>query len=335
MTDKLSATKAAHGKARRVPQAMQWAFRFLGRLAPSLMASWAYRLWFTPPRYRAPDRERRYEEAAHRGFLQHDPAPVATYCWGEGAPVLLMHGWGGRGTQLHSFIDPLLERGYQVVALDGPAHGRTAGRRTTAFEFVSALASVNEHFGPFSGVIAHSFGNTAVMLALQEGVLQTERVVAISPPQGFGGVLDKFARILGLPVGVKRRVRRRIEQRFGQDIWDRLSVDTVAPTLTQPALIIHDMMDAEVPMAEGVATARQWPGARFIATRRWGHRRILRAPEVVDAAVAFIADGGKVGSCLSGEAPAGPPRADRVSVLQGAMTLPSRIAPLPRVHGSQ
>ena len=169
MIDRISATKAAHGKARRMRQDMQWAFRILGRLAPSLMASWAYRLWFTPPRYHAPDRERRYEQAAQRGFLRHDPAPVATYRWGEGPPVLLMHGWGGRGTQLHSFIAPLLERGYQVIALDGPAHGRTAGRQTTVFEFVSALASVNEHFGPFSGVIAGWRNGTPSSRSWNEG----------------------------------------------------------------------------------------------------------------------------------------------------------------------
>jgi pimeloyl-ACP methyl ester carboxylesterase len=212
-----------------------------------------------------------------------------------------MHGWGGRGTQLHGFVEPLVARGYQVVALDGPAHGNTAGRRTTLFEFVSALGAVNERFGPFAAVIAHSFGNPAVMLAIQGGVLQTQRVVAISPPRTFAGMLDKFSRMLRLPEGVKQRVRRRIERRFGRDIWERLSVDQVAPTLTQPALILHDTTDAEVPVEEGIATARQWPGAHFSATHRWGHRRILRAPEVIAAAVKFIAEGEVPGVSLGGE----------------------------------
>ena len=67
MIDRISVTKAAHGKARLMRHVMLWAFRILGRLAPALVASWAYRLWFTPPRYRAPDREQRYEQAAQRG----------------------------------------------------------------------------------------------------------------------------------------------------------------------------------------------------------------------------------------------------------------------------
>jgi len=202
--------------------------------------------------------------------------------------VLLVHGWGGRGTQLHGFVEPLVEGGHQVVALDAPAHGKTQGRQTTIFEFVSALRAVNARFGPFAGVVAHSFGNAAVMLALREGALQAERVVSISPPYTLGGLLDKFAFMLRLPAPVKQSLRRRVERRYGDDIWERVSAKVVAPTLVQPALIIHDADDSEVPITDGEATARQWPGARFMGTRGLGHRRILRAGEVIDAAVDFV-----------------------------------------------
>ena len=49
---------------------------------------------------------------------------LAGYRWGKKtAPIiLLVHGWTGIATGFVNFIDPLLERGYQVVSYDGIVH---------------------------------------------------------------------------------------------------------------------------------------------------------------------------------------------------------------------
>jgi len=57
-----------------------------------------------------------------------------------------------------------------------------------------------------------------------------------------------------------------------------------------PALVLHDQDDREVPYAAGLALARAWKGARLVATQGLGHRKVLRAAEVVQDAVDFIAD---------------------------------------------
>ncbi|HEX8728518.1 MAG TPA: hypothetical protein VF739_07855, partial [Ktedonobacterales bacterium] len=50
--------------------------------------------------------------------------------FGAGPRVLLVHGWEGRGMNLGMFIAPLTAAGYQVLALDGPAHGESPGEQT-------------------------------------------------------------------------------------------------------------------------------------------------------------------------------------------------------------
>jgi len=42
--------------------------------------------------------------------------------------VLLVHGWGGRGAQLASFVEPLVARGFSVLTFDAPGHGASAAR---------------------------------------------------------------------------------------------------------------------------------------------------------------------------------------------------------------
>jgi len=72
-------------------------------------------------------------------------------------------------------------------------------------------------------------------------------------------------------------------------VWREFSPLHQAPLLRQPALVIHDTHDGEVPFGEGAALAAAWPGATLLATHRLGHTRILREATVVEAVVAFIA----------------------------------------------
>ncbi|MFW6193451.1 MAG: alpha/beta hydrolase [Gemmatimonadota bacterium] len=65
---------------------------------------------------------------------------MATYAWGEEGPtVLLVHGWSSHTGHMTGFVDPLLRRGFRVVAFDGPAHGRSPGARTDIFELRPTL----------------------------------------------------------------------------------------------------------------------------------------------------------------------------------------------------
>ncbi len=295
MANKKGNRKNRTRRLRRTHERLMWAglrfgFKVGGTLFPALTTRFAYRLWLKTRRFTTPLRELCYEETATLEYLNHAGLPLATYRWGEGPKVLLAHGWSGRATQLHAFVDPLLQAGYQVIAMDAPAHGRTPGKQTNVLEYVAALARVQHRFGPFSGTIAHSFGNPAVMLAMQEGVLSTTHVVAISPPSTLLGMLYKFSAMFDLPAPVTDRLRSRVEHEFGADIWQRMSVEAVAPKLRTPALVIHDENDTDVPIEEGETTAAYWPNAKIMRTKGLGHTRILRAGAVIDAAVAFIDD---------------------------------------------
>ena len=59
---------------------------------------------------------------------------------------------------------------------------------------------------------------------------------------------------------------------------------------TNVRLVIHDSDDRFIPHGEGVELADAWPSGRLITTTGLGHHRILRDPEVIDSAVAFISE---------------------------------------------
>ena len=80
---------------------------------------------------------------------------------------------------------------------------------------------------------------------------------------------------------------------------DELQLERKLPMLGQPALIVHDLDDQDVPWGEGERYAQYWPGARLLTTEGLGHRRVLDAPEVIEAALAFVR-GDEVGTRVVG-----------------------------------
>lgn len=263
-------------------------FRFVGHLAPILAGRIAYKLWFTPTRFQTPAPEIKAMESANIEHLQLNNHTIATYSWGETGPtVLLVHGWSGRGTQLFSFVEPLIDAGYRVLSFDAPAHGKSSGKQTNLYEVAEVILALQHHYGIFDSVITHSFGGPCTAIAMQRG-LTPERIISISPPATTVGLVEKFCNTLQIPEKVATNLKQRIETTFGRNIWDDLSMVNVVKEITIPGMLIHDSNDKEIPWQESHAIAEAWSNASFIKTSGLGHRRILQDATVVDSAVRFI-----------------------------------------------
>lgn len=267
---------------------MRLAFQIGGRLAPKITGRWANYLWFRPQRYVPPAREHALLAKAVCLPLTHAGKHIAVYSWGSGPIVLLVHGWSGRGAQMGAFVDPLVTAGYRVIAFDAPAHGRSTGEDSNLPETGEVILELVRQHGPLQAVIAHSFGVLATLYAIGEG-LNVARVVGISPPASIEGLVDKFAAGLTIPAAAMEVMRALFEARFGSDLWQRFSPVRLAQATALDALIVHDDTDREVPWQEGNALAKAWPGARMLRTSGLGHRRILRDPQVIAEAIAFVA----------------------------------------------
>ncbi|MDB4949928.1 MAG: acetoin dehydrogenase subunit dihydrolipoyllysine-residue acetyltransferase [Gemmatimonadetes bacterium] len=281
-------------------RAMRAGMRALGWVSPAAAGRVAVRLFFRPRRHERPDRER--QVLLEGAPLELRSGLAATAWGGDGPTVLLVHGWEGRGSQLGAFVRPLVLAGRRVVALDGPAHGDSAGEETNLLEFARALVAVEREVGPLEAVVAHSFGSAATLLALDIG-LRPRRVVVIAGPASITDVLARFEELLRLPPRVAARFRELTARKVGRRA-EELDLAAAAARQTVPALVVHDPDDAEVPYAEAVTLAAAWPGARLRTVSGLGHRRILRDPAVVREVVEFA-----TGAGTPAESPAADPRA--------------------------
>lgn len=221
--------------------------------------------------------------------LDLDGQHIHTYVWGDPQAqpyVLFAHGWSSHGTRFLPWVERLRAGGYAVVAFDQPAHGRSDGQRSTLPEFARTLAAVGQRFGPAAALVGHSLGGAAAAVAMARG-LAVERAVLIAPAADPVDAAMRFARLVGLPIRLGRRMVAMFESMVGTSFAE-FQAQYNAPRIGRPALIVHDLDDREVPWAEGERYARYWQDSRLLSTRGLGHNKIAQHEEVIAAALRFL-----------------------------------------------
>ncbi len=270
--------RALHGSIHR-------ALAVLSRLAPPLAARLAVRLFVRPLRT-GPAAGTHLAAGARSIRLDAAGRSLAAWQWGEAGPTaLLVHGWGGNGLQLAAVGRGLAQRGWRAVALDLPAHGRSAGRSTNLLELAEVVAAAVREVGA-TAVVAHSFGTAASLVAIDRHGIRPERLATLAPATDMAGLRQRYAQMTGFSPGVVERMAGLLSRRIGF-AWEQIEGAALAPRIAAEVLVIHDRDDRMIPAAEAAALARSLPDARLRRTRGLGHYALLDDPEVVAEVVDF------------------------------------------------
>jgi pimeloyl-ACP methyl ester carboxylesterase len=218
---------------------------------------------------------------------ENDVEEIAVYHWGKaGRRILLVHGWGGKAAQFFSFVGPLLDSGFEVIAFDAPAHGASCGSFASGPAFARAARTVAGD--AVHGIIAHSLGAAGSSIALAQG-LRANRVVFLAPAALIELLLQEFIRLRQIPETVAAELRQRFAARYSAEI---VSVPLLARRFDAPVLIFHDPDDRDLPFSHSESVAAVWPGADLIAAAGAGHWRIMRDQSIIERTIRFLIDCG-------------------------------------------
>jgi pimeloyl-ACP methyl ester carboxylesterase len=261
-------------------------FGVAGTLAPGYAARAGARLFLTPAPRSGPSQWGDLAASAAPVSLSHNGIPLPAWSWGTGPRILLCHSWGGRASYLSRFIKPLVNGGYQVVAFDGPAHGRHPAKRTNLLEFSTLLVDIERELGGVHAMVGHSFGASSILYALRLGATP-ERVALIAPFANSDVNVARFAKTLRLDDRLHGAVRAQLLEFFA-DNAEGWHLGKVAADLTTPALLVHDENDDQIPYSESAELAAAWPGAKLVTTQGLGHWRIVKDEGVVRDVVTFV-----------------------------------------------
>ncbi|WP_148244479.1 alpha/beta fold hydrolase [Enterobacter asburiae] len=267
--------------------------RLMDRVVPGATADWLGNRFFTPRRVptRASDKEMTALASRIESLPLSNGKHAVVYRWGSAGPtVLLAHGWESRASHFGRLIKTLVEKGFQVIGFDAPAHGDAAGRQSSIVEFIEIIEQLAQQEGGFDAIVAHSFGGLSVINAVKAG-LRTRALVIVGAPTHFSGLVTKYAAILNLPGRQQQRLRRYIEGYFGigEAVWQRFNAYEGLQQVDQPALVIHDSSDDIVLRVEAECLVNAWPGARLAETHGQGHNPLRRPGEGIDMVMTYLA----------------------------------------------
>jgi len=203
--------------------------------------------------------------------------------------VLITHGFESNIRNFEHYIGTLLEKGYEVLAFDAPAHGQSGGKRITLPLYTDMIRTVFDRYGPIHSFMGHSLG--ALSLALFLDTIHHDhqtRLVLIAPVVEASAAVDGFFQLLELNDEVRAAFEAYELSLFGRPFsW--FSLQRALQNIKAPVLYVQDEDDTITPVRDALAIqAAGHPHVSFLFTKGLGHRKIYRDKDVARQVAAFL-----------------------------------------------
>ena len=204
--------------------------------------------------------------------------------------LMLLHGFSSSAFNFFKYVQPLENKGYEVLAFDAPAHGESEGSTVNAVEYSEMIKKVIELYGPVDAFIGHSFGGIAICLAMEQLAHNTNtKIVLIAPATETVTAIDGAFNMLGIRNNtIRQEFDKIIFETSGKEVsW--YSIRRAMKHISASVLWIHDEDDDITPLSDALQVkADGHPNIRFLITKGLGHRKIYRDDDTVNAIVKFL-----------------------------------------------
>ncbi|MES1218669.1 MAG: alpha/beta fold hydrolase, partial [Bacteroidota bacterium] len=175
---------------------------------------------------------------------------VHGYRWNHPAnhKALILHGFDSSAVNFEQYVQPLLKKGYEVLAFDAPAHGKSGGTIITVPAYRDMILYIYEHYGPIQSFMAHSMGGLALALAMEKIKHDNKtRVALIAPATESVTAFDNFFQFLQIKdKEVRILFDKQIEDMTGLPVsW--FSITRAMHQIEANLLWVHDEDDKITP----------------------------------------------------------------------------------------
>ncbi len=273
-----------------VLQLIRAKFTFLSIVSKKKAAEAAFDLFCTPQHRNKKELPRIFKEAETIRF-QWQGYHIQGYRWNKGAgrKAMILHGFESSVVNFDRYVRPLLRKGYEVLAFDAPAHGRSSGKRINVRIYKEFLQHIFKQYGPVQSFMAHSLGGLAVCLALEETPHDANtRVALIAPATETSTAINSYFKFLKLEDSIRGEFEQLIVRIGGKpSAW--YSISRALPQIKASIFWAHDKDDTMTPLSDvEPVIGQQYPNITFRITEGLGHRRIYRDNNTTRAILEFM-----------------------------------------------
>ena len=266
-------------------------FKLLSLVSKTKTAEKAFELFCTPLS-KSPTSSRTVFKWAEILHFKMDGLTIQGFRWNKDNPhkVLILHGFGSAAHNFHTYIVALLDKGYQVLAFDAPAHGNSDGLTVNATQYCEMIKKIIKLYGPVNGFLAHSFGGIALSLAMENTPHdENTKIVFIAPATETTSAIDSAFKLLQIKDKSVRDKFDRIIFDIGGHLPKWYSIKRAMENIKATILWVHDEDDDITPLSDALKVKEKgFKNIEFIITKGLGHRNIYRDAAIKKRVTAFL-----------------------------------------------
>lgn len=266
-------------------------YNMLNFVAPRLAAKQAFELFSDPRGGAIKERDLPFLGEAEQGeVVSKSGFRIRTYVWpgSSDKTVLLLHGWRSNAGRWRRLAPFLTAQGYNVAAIDAPAHGQSEGRIFNALLFAEAADAFLKQ-KPADYAIGHSAGGMALAyFATHFDAPSLRKIVLLGAPSELTDIAGHFNKILKLNSRTRTRVMQYFEHRFGKPL-EYFSVAEFCKRIEFPTLVVQDRQDPVVRLEDALNYSKSLQQGRLLLTDGLGHE--LQDLYVFEEIAAFLNGG--------------------------------------------
>lgn len=206
-----------------------------------------------------------------KNTIPYKDISIMTYQWpGNDKTILFAHGWESNSARWKDLILKFHKAGYNIVALDAPAHGASGGKRFNAILYSEFIATVSKHYNP-DIIIGHSVGGMSSVFSLKNHPNQCiKKLILLGAPSEFDYLLNRYVDLMGYNNNIRNSLNDIIIERFGKTPKD-FSTAKYIQSLKTETLIIHDKQDPIIPYRDALLLKNNHQNSALITTEGLGH----------------------------------------------------------------
>jgi esterase/lipase len=243
----------------------------LSYIAPKKAFVLAYSLFSQPRKGRITEHKipKTLLKAEHVSY-KHNEHEFQTYIWkGNDDIILLIHGWESNASRWKKLLSHLKKTGKTIIAIDGPAHGKSSGKEFNVPTYAEFIDVVVQKYNP-KIAIGHSIGGNAIAYFQAHYNHNFEKIVLLGAPSDFKVILNNYIKMLSLNKRIHQSLIDYTKKRFNLTI-DDFSASKFLKNSSIEGIVAHDVQDTVVLFEEGKKISKAWEKAQFIETKGLGH----------------------------------------------------------------
>jgi len=257
--------------AKALPKIIGSSLNVLSHIAPKHAAKKALDLFSTPRNGKIQENQKTFLNTAQQAELHYENIPIKTYHWkGNSKTILLVHGWESNAFRWYKLIETLQGEGYNIVALDAPAHGDSGSKQFNALLYSKFINEIAKHHQP-DIIIGHSVGGMAsAFFQKTSDYNHLKKLILLGAPSEFTNIFSGYTNMMGFNSKLRKSIYKLIINRFG-NTPESFSTAKYLKEVSVEGLIIHDKKDKIISHSEALMIHESFKNSKLISTVGFGH----------------------------------------------------------------